>query len=79
MLGYLLLVSSVVVAGASTESPVLAAGVTLFWVSDTLNGWRRFVGPTPGGRPLIHATYHVGQLLIAIALYCVAWGAGGFR
>jgi uncharacterized membrane protein YhhN len=74
VLAYMLLLGSVVLAGVSTESPVLAIGVTLFGASDTLNGWRRFVGPTPGGRVLVHATYHVGQLCIAVALSYVAWG-----
>jgi len=66
--GYVLLLVAVLVAGAGTGVAVLAAGVVLFTVSDLLNGRRRFVGPTRGGRVAIHATYHVGQALIALSL-----------
>jgi uncharacterized membrane protein YhhN len=65
---YMLLLTAVVVAGAGTGVPVLVAGVALFAASDLSNGWRRFVGPNPGGRVLIHATYHVGQALLALSL-----------
>lgn len=33
----------------------------LFMTSDALLGWGRFVGPTPGGRVAVHATYHLAQ------------------
>lgn len=69
--GYTVLLVAVLVAGAGAGVPVLAAGVVLFVVSDLANGWRRFVGPTPGGRVLVHATYHLGQALIALSLLVV--------
>ena len=65
---YEVLLAGVVVAGAGTGNAVLATGVVLFAASDLLNGWRRFVGSPPGGRVVVHATYHVGQVLIALSL-----------
>ncbi len=65
-------VSYVVVIGASTAlliatgRSLVILGAVLFAVSDSLLGWGRFVAPAPGGRVAVHATYHLGQLLIVI-------------
>lgn len=43
--------------------PALLAtfGALLFFLSDTLLAWNKFVQPLPGGRALVHMTYHLGQ------------------
>ncbi len=58
---YMLALSATAVAAASTGIVVAAVGGAAFFVSDALLGWGRFVGPTPGGRPAVMITYHVGQ------------------
>lgn len=65
-------VAYVVVIGASTALMIgtgrwlMATGAVLFALSDTMLGWRRFIGPTRGGRLAEHVTYHLGQALIAV-------------
>lgn len=58
---YIVVVSAMGVAAAGTGVATAAIGGALFVVSDALLGWDRFVGPAPGGRVLVHVTYHVGQ------------------
>lgn len=43
-------------------------GATLFALSDGLLGWTRFVDEREDLRPLIHASYHVGQATIVVGL-----------
>lgn len=38
-----------------------AFGALLFFLSDTLLAWNKFVQDLPGGRALVHMTYHLGQ------------------
>lgn len=58
---YTLAVTAMGVVAAGTAVAVTAIGGALFVTSDALLGWGRFVGPAPGGRVLVHATYHLGQ------------------
>lgn len=58
---YVVAVTSMGVVAAGTGVLVAAVGGALFVVSDALLGWGRFVGPAPGGRVLVHVTYHLGQ------------------
>lgn len=60
--------SAMVVAGWSTGEVAAMTGTTLFLVSDGVLAWRRFVGPVPGGRVTVHATYHVAQALLVLSL-----------
>ena len=46
-----------------------AAGGLLFFVSDSLLGWNRFVKPLPHGSVLVHVSYHGAQLLLAASLF----------
>lgn len=43
-------------------SVLVSAGAILFFLSDTLLAWNRFVTPIPAGRVLVHAAYHLGQI-----------------
>ncbi|MFA9404842.1 MAG: lysoplasmalogenase [Anaerolineales bacterium] len=52
------------------EWPLLGAVITiigglLFYVSDSMNAWIRFVSPLPGGHLPVMITYHVAQFLMA--------------
>jgi alkenylglycerophosphocholine hydrolase len=44
----------------------LSAGASLFFLSDTLLAYGRFVSPRAGGRVLVHLTYHLGQIGLAL-------------
>ncbi len=59
---YMLALSATAVVAASSGILVAALGAAAFFMSDSLLGWGRFVGPTPGGRKLVMITYHFGQL-----------------
>lgn len=58
---YIVVVSAMGVVAAGTAVAVTAIGGALFVTSDALLGWGRFIGPAPGGRVLVHITYHLGQ------------------
>jgi uncharacterized membrane protein YhhN len=73
-----IVVISVMVAVALTQpwrqGPPLWAGIAaacgalLFYASDAMIGWRRFVGVFKGADLMIIVTYHVGQILLVAAL-----------
>lgn len=58
---YIVVVSAMGIVAAGTGLVVTGIGGALFVTSDALLGWGRFVGPAPGGRVLVHITYHFGQ------------------
>lgn len=68
VIAYLLALGAVLVLGLGSAVPAAMAGVVLFSLSDALLAYGRFVGPAPGGRVLVHATYHVAQALLVVAL-----------
>jgi uncharacterized membrane protein YhhN len=47
---------------------LLATGGLLFFISDSLLGWNRFVKPVPGGRLVEMMTYHLAQFAIAAGI-----------
>lgn len=59
---YMGALAAMAVSAASTGVLVGVLGGAAFFVSDALLGWGRFVGPTPGGRKVVMATYHLGQV-----------------
>ncbi len=65
-------VAYVIAIGGSTALLIgtgrwwMGLGALLFASSDSLLGWRRFVGPVPGGRLSVMVTYHLGQTLIVL-------------
>jgi uncharacterized membrane protein YhhN len=65
---YMLAIGAMVVLAVGSWSTLAGIGALLFLASDTLLGWGRFVGSAPGGRVLVHATYHLGQALLVLAL-----------
>lgn len=65
---YLLALGAVLIMGIGSAVPAAMVGVVLFSLSDALLAWGRFVGPTPGGRTLVHITYHLAQGLLVLSL-----------
>ena len=47
---------------------LVSLGAVLFYASDLLNAWIRFVNPERKGRTLVMVTYHLGQLLLMLGL-----------
>jgi len=67
--GLYMAVISLMVASAIASGEITAAvGALLFFVSDALIALDRFVAPIAGARLAIIVTYHLGQLLLVIAL-----------
>jgi uncharacterized membrane protein YhhN len=47
-------------------------GATLFFVSDAMLAWDRFVEPSPSARLRVMITYHLGQVALAASIALVA-------
>ncbi len=62
VVGYVLVISSMVVVAISTRQWLVIAAALFFYVSDSLLGWDRFVAPLPHGKLMVHATYHIAQV-----------------
>ncbi len=61
----------------ATAAALTALGGALFFASDALNAWERFVNRFPGSRLLVMISYHVAQYLLAAGVVlAVAAGAG---
>jgi uncharacterized membrane protein YhhN len=65
---YMTVISAMVVLAAGTGDAFAIAGAAVFFCSDALIAWDRFVLPVRRARPLIMATYHVGQALLLVSL-----------
>ena len=65
---YVGVISAMVVCAIGTGDGVAIAGAALFYCSDALIGYGRFVRSLPGGPVAIMVTYHVGQALLVLSL-----------
>ncbi|KAA3638414.1 MAG: lysoplasmalogenase [Armatimonadetes bacterium] len=65
---YIVVISAMLVAAIGTVNIVAVAGAALFYLSDTILGWNRFVSPIPNGRLLTMMSYHAAQALLVLAL-----------
>ncbi len=65
---YMSVISLMVVMAFGTAVPVAIAGAVLFYASDGILGWNKFVQPVPHGRVAIMTTYHLGQIGLVLAL-----------
>ena len=68
VLVYAVVISLTVVSAAGSRHWVAFAGALLFYVSDALFAWYRFVGPLRWGRPVNIVLYQAGQALLALSL-----------
>lgn len=65
---YLAVISVMVASAFGTTNGFAIVGALLFYVSDALIAWNRFVQPYPWGRLAIMTTYHLGQLGLVLSL-----------
>jgi uncharacterized membrane protein YhhN len=65
---YLLVISVMVALAGATGRPEAVAGAALFYASDGLIGWTRFVRPLRWAALPIMVTYHAGQVLLVLSL-----------
>ena len=49
-----------------TSALWVSVGALLFFISDILNAWRRFVEPIPNARITIMVAYHLAQIALAL-------------
>lgn len=68
VVAYMVVISAMVVSALAAGGGWAAAGAVLFYVSDALIGWTRFVGPVPAGRVAVRVTYHLGQAGLVLSL-----------
>jgi len=47
---------------------LVIAGASLFFASDTMLAWDRFVTPSPSARLRVMVTYHLGQMALACSI-----------
>ena len=65
---YMLVIGAMVVTAWGTGRPLVAAGASVFMVSDAVLAHARFVRPWRRASLLVMVTYHVGQVLIVLGL-----------
>ena len=68
VVGYVAVISLMVVTAFGTASWAAVAGASLFYLSDLTLGWRRFVTERPWMRLVVIVTYHVAQGLLVVHL-----------
>lgn len=69
VVAYVAVISAMVVCAWGTGDPRAIAGALLFYASDALIGWGRFVSERHvRGDVAVIVTYHVGQLLLVLSL-----------
>ena len=65
---YLLAISAMVALAGAGSRPAAIAGACLFYLSDGLIAWNRFVRPLNWARLPVIVTYHLGQAGLVISL-----------
>jgi len=65
---YMAVISLMVVMAFGTAVPIAIVGAVLFFASDGILGWNKFVQPIPHGRLAVMTTYHLGQIGLVLAL-----------
>ena len=65
---YMLVISAMVTCAIATGNVLAAAGASLFFASDALIAWNRFVTPLAWAPVTIMVTYHLGQAGLVTSL-----------
>lgn len=65
---YVAVISLMVIAGYSTRLDIVMAGALLFYASDSMLGWNRFVSPIASGSVLVMISYHIAQILFVLGM-----------
>ncbi|MBI4515168.1 MAG: lysoplasmalogenase [Deltaproteobacteria bacterium] len=64
---YIAVIALMVASAFASGRPLAALGALLFFASDGIIAWNRFVHPLAWAQPTIMVTYHLGQLgLVAV-------------
>jgi uncharacterized membrane protein YhhN len=66
--GYVAVISFMLASAVGTRNIFAIVGAGLFYASDALIAWDRFVAPKDGGRLAIMVTYHLGQVGLVLSL-----------
>ncbi len=66
--GYIAVISVMVASAIGTRQPLVVAGAALFYVSDALIAWTRFIRDHRHGRLAVMVTYHLAQVLLVVSL-----------
>ena len=65
---YIAVISFMLASAFGTRNFFAIVGAGLFYVSDALIAWDRFVDPKPWGRLAIMITYHLGQIGLVLSM-----------
>lgn len=68
VVAYMVVISAMLVCAFGTLLPLAIAGAVLFYASDALIGWGRFVEARDGADVAVMVTYHLGQVLLVLSL-----------
>ena len=68
VIAYLVVFVVMVASAGGTGSFVALAGALLFFYSDAILAWNRFVKPLPHGRIANIVPYHIGEALLVLSL-----------
>ena len=68
VLGYAVVISLMTVSATASGNLVAAAGGLLFFFSDVIFAWYRFVKPVRWGQPVNIVMYQAGQALLVLSL-----------
>lgn len=68
ILAYLVAISAMVALAGGSPRPPALVGASLFYLSDAMIAWNRFVRPLRAARVPIMVTYHLGQGLLVLSL-----------
>ena len=68
VIAYLAVFVVMVASAGGTGSLIAAVGALLFFYSDAILAWNRFVRPLPSGRVLNIVPYHLGEALLVLSL-----------
>ena len=68
VIAYVAVFVVMVASAGGTRSPVALAGALLFFYSDAILAWNRFVRPIRYGRVVNLVPYHLGQAMLVLSL-----------
>jgi len=68
VVAYMFVISAMVASAIGVGHPTGVLGASLFYASDALIAWNRFIGETRHGRLAIIITYHLAQVGLVLSL-----------
>lgn len=74
VVAYIAVISAMVVAAFGTAAGWAVAGALLFYASDSILAWDRFVESLRMGPPAVMITYHLAQVSFVVSLVTLASG-----